>query len=126
GFHAIVGARALRRAGHERLARLVAHHSGAPLEAALRDMPPLAAEFPAPVGADRPLLDLLDIADLTTGADGARVTPATRLRDLVAGGAPAGPGVRPLGATVPRLGRDPALRALVELVAPHAHAAGTH
>src|SRR5262249_59305938 len=95
-------------------------------EPALRATPRPAAESPAPVGADRPLLDLLDIADLTTGADGARVTPATRLRDLVDRRAPADPGVRTLVATVARLGRDPALRALVELVAPHAHAAGTH
>jgi HD domain-containing protein len=124
GFHPVIGARALRRAGHEPLARLVAHHSGAPLEAALRDLPPLAAEFPAPVGEDRALLDLLDIADLTTGTDGARVTPATRLRDLVERRARADPAVRTLVATAARLGRDPALRALGELVAPRAQAAG--
>jgi hypothetical protein len=124
GFHPLVGGRALRRAGHERLARLVAHHSGSALEAALRDMPPVALEFPAPVGEDRMLLDLLDIADLTTGADGGRVTPATRLRDLVARRAPADPAVRTLVATVARLGREPALRTLVERAAPRPTAAG--
>jgi hypothetical protein len=118
GFHPLVGARALRRAGHERLARLVAHHSGAAFEAAIRGMPPLSREFPVPAGADAPLLVLLDIADLTTGPEGARLSPSARLRDLVARRNADDPAVRVLIGTVARLGQEPGLRRLVEEVAP--------
>jgi len=120
GFHPLVGARALRRAGHEPLARLVAHHLGAAFEAAIRGLPPLAREFPPPAGADAALLTLLDVADVTTGADGARVTPATRLRELAGHLAPGDPAVRVLVHTVSRLGADDGSRALVEHVAPRA------
>src|SRR5207237_8386128 len=120
GFPPVIGARALRRAGHEPLARLVAHHLGAAFEAAIRGHPPLGREFPVPAGADATLLTLLDIADVTTGADGARVAPATRLRELVNRLPPGDPAVRVLVYTVSRLGADDASRALVEHVSPRA------
>lgn len=120
GFHPLLAARALRRAGHEPLARLVAHHLGAAFEAALHGLPPLAAEFPAPAGGDAALLTLLDVADLTTGADGARVTPATRLRELVTRRAPGDPAVRVLVYTVARLGAEDDSRSLLEHVSPRA------
>jgi HD superfamily phosphodiesterase len=59
-FHPVVGARALRRAGHEPLARLVAHHSGAAARARLLGLPDVTLEFPVPAGRERGLLDLLD------------------------------------------------------------------
>jgi HD domain-containing protein len=120
GFHPLLAARALRRAGHEPLARLVAHHLGAAFEAAILGLPPLGREFPAPAGADAALLTLLDVADVTTGTDGARVTPATRLRELVAGRPPGDPAVRVLVHTVSRLGAEDGSRALVEHVSPRA------
>jgi HD domain len=118
GFPPLAAARALRRAGHEHLARLVAHAAGADFEAALRGLPPITREFPEPRGADADLLPLLDIADLTTAVDGARVGPAARLGELAARRAPGDPGIRVLVARVARLGEDPARRALVEHVAP--------
>lgn len=121
GLPALAAGRALRRAGHEDLARIVAHRGNAAFEAALRDLPPLAREFPPPRGADRSLLTLLDIAVLTTGPDGARATPAAVLRRIVEeeGGA-AGPQARVVVALVARIGDDPGARALLERVAPRA------
>jgi hypothetical protein len=118
GFHPLLAARALRRAGHEPLARLVAHHLGAAFEAAIRGLPPLGREFPVPADADAALLTLLDVADVTTGADGARITPATRLRELVGRRPPSDPAVRVLVHTVSRLGAEATTRALVEHVSP--------
>ncbi|HWH13487.1 MAG TPA: hypothetical protein VNT51_01995 [Miltoncostaeaceae bacterium] len=112
------GARALRRAGHEPLARLVAHRRFAAMEAAIRGLPPLAAEFPVPRGADEGLLMLLDIAQVTTDGAGAPCTPATALRGLVERVGPRDPAVRALVALVSRLGEDPTARALVEMLAP--------
>lgn len=107
-------ARALRRAGQEPLARLVAHTGNLPMAAAFADHPPLAREFPAPTGVDATLLILLDVALLTTRVDGAPGTPLDALRDR-AQRVPAGdPGVRALVALVARVGEDAAARALVE------------
>jgi hypothetical protein len=118
GFHPLLGARALRRAGHEDLARIVAHHSGAAVRAALLGMPPLAAEFPTPQGPDRRLLGLLDVADLTTGPEGDRMTPAARLRDLASRRGAGDPRVRVLVAAVAALAEDPPTRELVERISP--------
>src|SRR5262245_46974644 len=52
GFPQLTAARAVRRAGHEPLARLVAHACGADLEAALRGLAPITRELPAPSGQD--------------------------------------------------------------------------
>jgi hypothetical protein len=122
GLPPLVAARALRRAGHEPLSRMVAHACGADFEAALRGLPPVTREFPAPRGPDATLLTLLDIADLTTSGDGVRIGPAARLRELTSRRAPADPAVRVLVAQVARLADDASLRALVEHVAPRAHA----
>jgi hypothetical protein len=92
------------------------------MEAALRDLPPLTREFPVPAGAGERLLMLLDIAQVTTDAHGARATPARVLRELVEAAGPADPAVRALVALVTRLGEDPAGRALVEMAAPRAAA----
>jgi len=50
GFHAVDGARFLRAQGQERLARLVAHHSGARFEAEERDLVEQLAAFPVEDG----------------------------------------------------------------------------
>jgi putative nucleotidyltransferase with HDIG domain len=50
GFHAVDGARFLRGLGQERLARLVAHHSGARFEAEERDLVEELAPFPVEDG----------------------------------------------------------------------------
>jgi hypothetical protein len=112
------GARRLRRAGREDLARLVAHHRFAAMEAAIRGLPPVTAEFPVPAGRDEGLLMLLDIALVTTDAAGAPCTPMAVLRTLVAERGARDPEVRTLVALVSRLGEDPNARALLELVAP--------
>ncbi len=118
GFHPVTGARALRRAGHERMARLVAHHSGAAVRAGLLGLPSVEREFPVPTGPDRGLLDLLDVADLLTGSHGERIDPATRLRNLVARKGPDAPSVRALVQSVTRLGAQPDTRRLIEILAP--------
>ena len=114
GYHPIAGARALRLAGHEDLARLVAHHSGAATRARLLGLPSVEAEFPAPVGADHGLLNLLDVADLLTGVRGEHIDPATRLRGVTDRHGVDSASVRTLIENVNRLGSQADTRALVE------------
>ncbi len=113
-FHARDGARALRRAGHEDVARMVAHHSNAAARAHAAGIAPIDGEFPRPAGRDAALLALLDVADLLTGADGERVDPAGRLAGLVERRGPRSPSVRALVDNVNRLGADPVTRSLIE------------
>ena len=117
GLPALVVARALRRAGHEALARIVAHAGNADLAAALSDLPPVVREFPLPGPADAALITLLDIAQLTTRSDGARATPIAALRDLAAAPGPRGLEVRVMVALIARLADDPSARDLLERVA---------
>jgi hypothetical protein len=117
GPPALAAGRALRRAGQEPLARIVAHCANAPLEAALEDRPPVAREFPAPAGADAALLRLLDVALVTTAENGARAAPAAALRGLARR-----PDLRPYEvrarvALIARLADDPGARELIERVA---------
>lgn len=114
------GSRALRRAGQEGLARLVAHRRFAAMEAAIRGLPPVHAEFPVPAGRDEGLLMLLDIAIVTTDTAGAPCTPAGVLREMVTAHGRDAAAVRALVALVARLGEDANARALLELVAPRA------
>jgi hypothetical protein len=79
GFHAVDGARFLRAHGQERLARLVAHHSGARFEAEERDLVEELAAFPV---EDGPVMDALTFADMTTGPTGQRMTLAQRIADV--------------------------------------------
>ena len=116
-LHPVDGARALRGAGHERLARIVAHHSNAAERARAAGLPPIEAEFPYPGGDDRLLLDLLDVADLLTGPHGERIDPAGRLATLVERRGAASPAVRALVLNVERLGANPTTRRLVEELA---------
>lgn len=112
------GARALRRAGQEPLARVAAHRRFAAMEAAIRGLTPLTAEFPVPAGRHEGLLMLLDIAIVTTDSAGAPCSPATVLRATVARQGAADAAVRALVALVARLADDPNARTLLELVAP--------
>ena len=76
GFHPLDGARFVRDAGFLELASLVAHHTGARNEAALRGIPELLDEFPF---EDSLMQRALTYCDLTTGPTGM----PTNVRDRV-------------------------------------------
>ncbi|MBB5154440.1 HD domain-containing protein [Saccharopolyspora phatthalungensis] len=80
GFHPLDGARFLRAVGaNERLCAIVAHHSGARVEAAIRGLSDELAEL-----ADErsPLRDALWYCDMTTGPDGQRLTFDERVAEI--------------------------------------------
>jgi HD domain len=79
GFHPLDGASWLRAQGQERLAGLVAHHSRARFEAEERGLGAELDDFPEERSA---AADLLTYCDLTTDADGERITPSARLADI--------------------------------------------
>ena len=81
GFHPLDGARYLRDVGVDpRLCRLVAHHSGAAIEAEFRGLSDdLNAEFPQERSS---AADVLWYADLTTGPDGELLTVDERLAEI--------------------------------------------
>jgi hypothetical protein len=80
GFHPVDGARFLRDQGHERLACLVAHHSGARFEAEERGLLDELAAFPV---EDGPVLDALTFADMTTGPAGEAMTLQERIGEIL-------------------------------------------
>lgn len=82
GFHPLDGARHLAELGYDpQVISLVAFHSGARVEAALRGLDgPLDAEFASP---DPELLALLTYCDLTTGPRGQRMTVDERIADIL-------------------------------------------
>jgi hypothetical protein len=79
GFHPLDGARFVRSHGHEILARLVAHHSGARFEAQLRGIPNYENEFPF---MDSDLDRALTYCDLTTSPTGQRVRLDARIAEI--------------------------------------------
>ena len=79
GLHALDGARHLRALGRERLAGLVAYHSGARAEAELRGLAAELAEFDDEASATSMALTY---CDMTTGATGEAVTLAERLAGI--------------------------------------------
>ncbi len=79
GFHPIDGARHLRELGHERLAGLVAYHSGARYEAEARDLAEELAEF-SDEGST--ITKLLTYCDMTTGPRGESFTLDERLAEI--------------------------------------------
>jgi hypothetical protein len=79
GFHPIDGALWLRAQQHERLARLVAHHSGARFEAGVRGMDAVMARFER---EQSPTADALTYCDMTTSPTGALVSVEQRLADI--------------------------------------------
>ncbi|GAA3112939.1 putative nucleotidyltransferase with HDIG domain [Kribbella aluminosa] len=82
GFHPLDGARFLRDelAAEEMLCRLVAHHSGALVEAEERGIRELSVEFALP---DPGLLDALTYCDLTAAVDGHHVDVEERLHEIL-------------------------------------------
>jgi hypothetical protein len=80
GFHPVDGARYVRQQGQERLASLVAYHSGAQFEAEERGLVDALAEFEP---EDGPLLDALTYADMTTGPAGQRVDLEERIAEIL-------------------------------------------
>lgn len=84
GFHPLDGARYLRdvQAADEMLCDLVAHHSGAAVEAEQRGMTRELADFGPPDRHDR-LLSALTAADMTTTPDGLVTSPADRVAEVL-------------------------------------------
>ncbi len=81
GLHPLDGARYLRNEGWpELVVCLVAHHTGAEVEAEERGLSRELAGFYRP---PEPLLDLVTTADLTTSPDGEEVDPEQRLAEIV-------------------------------------------
>jgi len=78
-FHPLDGAYWLRAQGLDRLAGLVAHHTGASFEAQDHG---LAGELAAFDDEKSPVTDALAYSDLTTGPAGERVTVAERLSEI--------------------------------------------
>ncbi len=79
GFHAIDGALWLRSHRCERLAGLVAHHSGARFEASVRGLVVAIGRFDR---EQSPTADALTYCDLITSPTGARVSVGQRLADI--------------------------------------------
>jgi HD domain len=79
GFHPVDGAQFLRTHGQERLASLVAHHSGARFEAEERGLVDELAAFPV---EDGPVMDALTYADMTTGPAGQSMTLDERIGEI--------------------------------------------
>jgi HD superfamily phosphodiesterase len=79
GFHPIDGARHLRDLGHERLAGLVAYHSGSRYEAKARGLAEELAEFSDERSA---VTKLLSYCDMTTGPVGESFTLDERLAEV--------------------------------------------
>jgi putative nucleotidyltransferase with HDIG domain len=82
GFHSLDGARYLRDIleASDMLCRLVAHHTGAAIEAEERGMPSISGEFAAPPPE---LLDALTYCDLTAGVDGTPTDVEDRLGEIL-------------------------------------------
>jgi hypothetical protein len=112
------GPRALRRAGHEHLARVLAWAGAAPQLRLRRSAGPVGPEFPAPAGGAARVLILLDVALVTTDLTGAASVPAVVLRDLVGRHGHADPAVAAFVGLVADLAGHPEARTLIEAVAP--------
>jgi hypothetical protein len=79
GFHPLDGARYVRTLGQERIAGLVAHHSGARAEAELRGLSRDLAEFPNEASETTAALTY---CDMLTGPTGETVSLEERITDV--------------------------------------------
>jgi HD domain len=79
GFHPVDGAMHLRELGEERLAGLVAYHSGAEAEARLRGLGDQLAQFPRERSE---VADALTYCDVTTAPDGSAIDVEDRFADV--------------------------------------------
>ncbi|WP_347354616.1 HD domain-containing protein [Intrasporangium sp.] len=81
GFHPLDGARYLASIGATDLVvSLVAHHSGATLEAEERGLGPELTEFPEPPSD---IADILTLVDMTISPDGRPITIDERLDEIL-------------------------------------------
>ncbi len=112
------GPRALRRAGHEQLARVLAWAGAAPQLLARCGVGPVAPEFPVPRADAARVLILLDVALVTTERGGAPAAPAVVLRGLVARHGRADPAVAAFIGLVADLAGHPEARTLIAAVVP--------
>ena len=81
GFHPLDGAATAASAGFPDLVvALIAHHTGAAMEAQVRGISDLLAPYPPPPPG---LLDLLTYADLTTSPDGIPTDGPSRIREIL-------------------------------------------
>lgn len=81
GFHPVDGAQFVREAGFPNVVvSLVAHHTGAGVEAAERGLSESLACIPLPPGE---LLDTLTYADMTTGPDGEPIDAQERIAEIL-------------------------------------------
>jgi hypothetical protein len=80
GFHPLDGARFLRTAGHERHARLVAHHTNARGEALLRGITDYEEEFPF---EDSLVTRAVTYCDFSTDPEGKPVSLEMRVAEIV-------------------------------------------
>jgi len=80
GFHPLDGARYLRGLGLHELACLVAHHTGAHIEADHRGLADQLAVFRRPTG---PVADALTYCDVTSGPTGQLMHPGDRFEEIV-------------------------------------------
>ncbi|WP_396897276.1 HD domain-containing protein [Mycolicibacterium fortuitum] len=82
GFHPVDGARYARAAGFsENVVSLIAHHTGALIEADERGLSDRLGEYPVPPDAVE--LAILSCADLCTGPDGTPVDPGERIAEVL-------------------------------------------
>jgi hypothetical protein len=103
GFHPVDGARFVRAKGHERLAGLVAYHSGAETEAEERGLLGKLSEFED----ERSLVSrALSYCDLTTDSEGRPVQPEERLAEIRERYGPASPEGRSVERSAPALLED--------------------
>jgi hypothetical protein len=122
--HTLDGPRALRRAGHEPLARVLAW-AGAGSQLMRVGAGPIDREFPVPSADAARVLILLDVALVTTDLGGAPAVPAVVLRGLVGRLGQADPAVGAFVGLVADLAGHPEARALIEAVVPqHASVGG--
>ena len=118
------GPRALRRAGHDDLARVLAW-AGAASRLSGGAAPDADDGFPLPVGDGAQALILLDVALVTTDAAGAAAPPALVLRGLAERRGASDASVAAFVGLVADLSDHPQARVLVEAVSPEQAAAGS-
>ncbi len=108
GFHPLDGALYLRdQKWDERIAALVAHHSGARFVPAGRGFGPLMAEFEF---EDNEVSDALTYADQTVGPHGKRMTVHKRIAEAISRHGPDSPNAQA------RIDREPYLLAVADRV----------
>jgi hypothetical protein len=117
------GPQALRRAGHDDLARVLAW-AGAAADLRGGDIAADAEAFPLPSGDGARALILLDVALVTTDAAGAAAPPALVLRGLAERRGASDASVAAFVGLVADLADHPEARVLVEAVSPQQAAAG--